>query len=112
MSAGERHELSDLLDAASQRVNRLEAANVHHGNREASLKDKVGPACCRTLRQMHIATCNSSFTLMVWILQQGCSTAADSLFCHGPGAKEPPTSCFAFVHIPTAWLSCRCQQHK
>ena len=45
MSAGERHELSDLLDAASHKVNRLEAANVHHGSKEASLKDKVGPAC-------------------------------------------------------------------
>ena len=44
MSAGERHELSDLLDAASQRVNSLEAANVHRGNKESSLKDKVGQA--------------------------------------------------------------------
>lgn len=49
MSAGERHELSDLLDAASQRVNRLEAANVNHGNKEASLKDKVGPARCHSM---------------------------------------------------------------
>ena len=41
---GERHELSDLLDAATQRMSHLEAANVQHGNKEASLKDKVGPA--------------------------------------------------------------------
>lgn len=55
MSAGERHELSDLLDAASQRVNRLEAANVNHGNKEASLKDKVDPArCC----SMYVTICD------------------------------------------------------
>lgn len=81
MSAGERHELSDLLDAASQRVNRLEAANVHHDNKEASLKDKVGPSCCCTLRKCaHVATCGSSLILMVWTLQQKCvkcSTGAD-----------------------------------
>lgn len=41
--AGERHELSDLLDAATQKMSHLEAANVQHGDKEASLKDKVGP---------------------------------------------------------------------
>lgn len=42
MCTGERQELSDLLDAATQRVDRLETANVQHGSKEASLKDKVG----------------------------------------------------------------------
>ena len=32
-----------MLDAATQRVDRLETAHVQHGNKEASLKDKVGP---------------------------------------------------------------------
>ena len=39
--SGERHELSELLDAATHRVNNLEAANVQYGSKEASLKDKA-----------------------------------------------------------------------
>ena len=44
MFSGERHELSELLDTATQRVNSLEAANVQYGSKEASLKDKVSRA--------------------------------------------------------------------
>lgn len=47
--SGERQELSDLLDTATQRVDRLETANVQHGNKEASLKDKVGPPRFRSM---------------------------------------------------------------
>lgn len=57
LSSGERHELSELLDTASHRVSHLEAANVQHGSKEASLKDKVGKWSCASTQVTAAAIC-------------------------------------------------------
>lgn len=98
MSAGERHELSDLLDAASQRVNRLEAANVNHGNKEASLKDKVGPA---RYCSMYVAACDT------FHFEGGGYDVfpAQEHTCYV--ANEPATKCCMYAHL----LLQLCQRH-
>ena len=42
--AGERQELSELLDSANHKANMMQAANSLHGTHEATLKDKVSTA--------------------------------------------------------------------